>query len=522
MRTLRANAFALGFALAVIAGIVFRLYHVDQKTFWEDEALGAMHSLGYTEAEIVRAAPGMTSAAEMQRFFTLPQHDSLAATVRSLEAEDPQHPPAFYLLAHVWIRFFGPSVESIRSLSVLFGILALPCAFWFARSLFRDNGVALIFTLLVALSPFFVLYSQEAREYSLWSIATMLTCIAFLRACTGRDWRLWALYAAALALSLYVFPVTGLVALGLGLSLAVSGSDERKTSLAPFLAATAAAALAFAPWLKVMFTSPTLRLGMEGMSSAKLSAGAIAFVFLRNVRSAFFDVGFFRAGPLGSSLVNALAMAATIALVAYAFFFLVRNAPRERWAFVVLALCAPFLLFVARDLTGHGRFVYQARYFLPLLLGVQLAVAYTFARKLQTAPPSRLWRGAFAVVLACELGSCLIASQARTWWNKDYERSPEVAALVNQASAPLVVSDYFTPSILDLSRYLAPSVALSLRLKCATCLVAVSERPLPAPEERRATFVLGIPDAASDHRYRWIDARPYPPAPDPLNMFERI
>ena len=522
MRTLRANAIALGFALAVIAGVSFRLYHVDQKTFWEDEALGAMHSLGYTEAEIVRASPGVRSAAALQRYFVLPEHDSLAATLSSLAAEDPQHPPAFYLLTHEWIRIFGPSVTSFRSLSVLFGILVIPCAFWFARSVFRENGVALIFTVLVALSPFFVLYSQEAREYSLWSIATMLTCIAFLWALAARDWRRWILYALALAFSLYVFPVMGLVALGLGLYLVFCGDGERKASLAAYLGATAAAALAFAPWLRIMLTSPTLRLGMEGIGSAKLSASAIAFVFVRNIRSAFFDFGYFRAGPLGSSLPNAVAMAATVALVAYAFVFLVRNAPRERWGFVLLALCAPFLLLVARDLTGHGRLVYQARYFLPLLLGVQLAVAYTFARKLQAEPPDWFWRGALAVVLASEVASCLIASQARTWWNKDYERSPEVAAIVNRSAAPLVVSDYFTPSMLDLARYLAPNVALSLHLKCATCLEAATKQPLPAPAERGDTFALGIPDASNDRGYRWIDARPYPPAPDPLNMFEKI
>jgi hypothetical protein len=45
---------------------------------------------------------------------------------------------------------------------------------------------------------------------------------------------------------------------------------------------------------------------------------------------------------------------------------------------------------------------------------------------------------------------------------------------------------------------------------------------LPPPAERGDTFVVGIPDASSDRRYRWIDARPYPPAPGPLDMFEKL
>jgi len=522
-RSVRAapRVFLIGFALAVLCGIFLRAYHVERKVFWEDEALGAMHMLGYTEAEIVRVSPSLPNAAALQSYLVLPPNDSFGATVRSLALEDPQHPPLYYVLTHAWVRIFGPSVASLRWLSVLFGILVLPCAFWLARELFEAREVALTFTALVAVSPLYVLYAQEAREYSLWTVTTLLLCIAFLRARRTRSIIDWVLYAAAFALGLYVYPLTGLVALGMGLYVLFVERGRRNKTLGAFLVSTLAGTVAFAPWLTTMLTSPGLRRGMAVITSGKLSAVGTVFLFLRNVRSAIFDFGAFRLGPLGSTVPNALLVALAVLLAGYALCFLVRNAPVHQWGFVLFALCVPFTLLVVKDLTGHGLFVYQARYFIPLFIGLELALAFTFAHKALRPGSGWQWRAALAAVLLGGAASCLVSSQARTWWNKGYERSPDVAAIVNRAGRPLVVSDYFTPSILDLSRYLRPDVALRLNLKCAQCTLPARER---APSEGAPgdVFVLGIPPDSSARSGRWIDPRPFPRQADPLNMFAAL
>jgi len=507
-------------ALVVLTGVFFRLYHLDRKTFWEDEALGAMHTLGYTESEIVSASPNVRDAAAMQRYLSLPREDSLGATVRSLALEDPQHPPLYYLLAHVWVRFFGSSVASIRSLAAIFGILALPCAYWFARELFDDSGVAATFTALLALSPFYVLYSQEAREYSLWTVTTLLMCVMFLRAVRIGNVVAWALYSAAFAISLYVFPFSALVALGQGLYLLLRERGKVRGPLLAFVAASFAGAAAFVPWLVVVAGSQGLRRGMGAIASEKLSFVRIGFVLLRDVRGVFFDLGNFHVGPVGSTVPNALLLIVALVLVAYALFFLVRNDSFERWGYIVVALCCPLLLLIARDVLVHGSFVYQARYFIPALLGLQLAVAFLFARNI-LGPRRRAWEFAFGLVLAGGVVSCLLSSQATTWWNKDYERSPEVAAIVNGAPGPMVVSDHYVSSVLDLSLYLRPAVALRLNLRCAQCALsqAVSLPPIP---DGGSVFVLGVPGEANIGAARFIDARPHPPAPDRLNMFAPI
>ena len=76
------------------------------------------------------------------------------------------HPPLYYVLLHGWMEVFGTSNIAVRSLSGLFGVLCLPLAFVIGR---RRGGPLLgwIALAVVAVSPFAVRYSDEARMYSL-------------------------------------------------------------------------------------------------------------------------------------------------------------------------------------------------------------------------------------------------------------------------------------------------------------------------------------------------------------------
>src|SRR5579862_5104566 len=90
-------------ALAIVVGVCFRSYDLGGKTFWGDEILGVVRMLGYTEAEIVSAGPSIRTADDVQAYFRLsgPRNTGprpLVATVQSLASEDPQHPPAYYLM----------------------------------------------------------------------------------------------------------------------------------------------------------------------------------------------------------------------------------------------------------------------------------------------------------------------------------------------------------------------------------------------------------------------------------------
>jgi uncharacterized membrane protein len=516
--------------LTLVAGIFFRFYRLDGKVFWEDEILGAIHMLGYTEAEIVEGSPHIVDAQTLARYVRPDAGEDArpySATVRSLALEDPQHPPLYYLISRFWTSVFGASASGQRSLAAVFGVLALPCVYLLCLELFGSLEIALVALLLVALSPLWVLYAQEAREYSLWSGVIALDAWLFLRACRLGGWPAWLGYGALTALALYIYPLTGLAVIGFGAYLLIR---ERRLlgAFAGYLVASVAALVAFIPWLIAMRSSGGLERGMAVMMNAHLSPAAVASIFVRNLRFPFVDLGAFRLGPLGSTAVNLGLTVLVLALIAYALVCLVRQWPFRVWGFVLVGLCAPMMLLLGRDLVVSGHFVYQARYFMPLLLGIQIAVAAVFGRALFDDAPSALRGRVFAallvIVVAGELLSCVVSSRAATWWNKAYERNRAVAQIVNAAAQPVVVSNYYTPSVLALAFYLDPKVSMRLGLRCAQCGVdqgsqTALEAPLPASG---SVFLLQSDPPSDGAPQQWINPQTFPPLERPLNMFLAI
>jgi predicted membrane-bound mannosyltransferase len=111
-------------------------------------------------------------------------------------------PPLYYVLAWLWAKLFGTTEAGLRSLSALFGTIAVPVAWRAAREWFRRPAAGLIAATLVAVNPFFVWYSQEARSYSLLILTAVLTILTLGRALNDRTPRAYAAWAAAAAAAL--------------------------------------------------------------------------------------------------------------------------------------------------------------------------------------------------------------------------------------------------------------------------------------------------------------------------------
>lgn len=90
------------------------------------------------------------------------------------------HPPLYYALLHGWVDLLGPGQASVRFLSALFGALTVPVIYALGRHLAGERG-GLTAALLLALSPFHVRFSQEARMYALLTLLASLALWAFLR-----------------------------------------------------------------------------------------------------------------------------------------------------------------------------------------------------------------------------------------------------------------------------------------------------------------------------------------------------
>jgi uncharacterized membrane protein len=165
------------------------LVNIDLKPLWIDEAGMLMQVSGRTSREIGTALMSgeIQTAGELAHATKLAGASNLPAVVSVLASTDP-HPPLFAILLRLWIEAFGDSIAAARSLSVVFGVLLLPGAFWLGLELFRDRWAALLLTAVMAVSPFHVLYAQEARQYSLWTLVIVASSTVLLRAMRSSCW----------------------------------------------------------------------------------------------------------------------------------------------------------------------------------------------------------------------------------------------------------------------------------------------------------------------------------------------
>jgi uncharacterized membrane protein len=129
-------------------------------------------------------------------------HDYYEAMTRS----DIGNSPFYYLLLHNWMEVFGMSDFSIRLFSVLFSVLIIGLTFLFARRFFSVE-TGLISAAIVAVEPFFIAYSHQARNYSLTFFLTLLATYYFLQIIenkAGRRKTLWLYAGYVLAAGLSV------------------------------------------------------------------------------------------------------------------------------------------------------------------------------------------------------------------------------------------------------------------------------------------------------------------------------
>lgn len=456
-------------AALLVLGVFFRLYNLDGKVYWHDETMTSLRVSGYTQSQFVEQAyTGQTTRIEtLLAQYQYPNSGrGWDETWRAL-AEHPEHSPGYYVLTRLWLERLPHSVTMIRLLSALIGVLTLPTMFWLTRELFQSAHVAWVTTALFAVSPFQVLYAQEAREYSLWALTILGSSAALLSA---RGWKGWTGYGLSAAAALYVHPFSGFLLMGHGLYVAIA---RKRQQWLGFLGAMALALLLFFPWLWVVVQNFDRFVGNTASVNVD-RAGEMPLFWLLNLSRVFFDLN---QGPSAINpahyLLAALAIAALINLC--------RSEPPQRWVFVVTLVGVMGVALIGPDVFLGGRRSSITRYAVPVYLGLQIAIGHFLAQRLQPSPHDvprkRHWRRWRGVAIALALGgilSCAVSAHVPVWWHKSYAKSrriPDVAQAVNTSvergvrsgHRPLLLSDYQPAGrILTLAHALDPEVALQL------------------------------------------------------------
>ena len=233
--------------IIILLATCLRVIQLSGKNLWIDEIITAIFTfgIGYHSFPTETVMPLNEIAALFQY-----QHQSCPEISQSL-AQQSSHPPLFFCLMHQWLGLIQQLPFSdislaiqLRLLPAILGIICVFLLYHLNKESFSSQA-GLIGATLMAVSPFAVYLSQEARQYSLGLVLITLALFALIKIIKQSqggliDWLLWGItnslgiythyffllsfFAQILTLFifLYAFPkrliTLGGVILGVGLS----------------------------------------------------------------------------------------------------------------------------------------------------------------------------------------------------------------------------------------------------------------------------------------------------------------
>ncbi|MEH2277053.1 MAG: glycosyltransferase family 39 protein [Nostoc sp.] len=471
--------FLIIFLLAM--GILFRFFNLDSKVYWHDETYTSLRISGYTITEVKQQIFNnrVIAGESFAQFQGANQQKNLNDTIMALAKENSHHPPLYYIIARLWMEIFGNSVTAIRSLSVFISLLVFPCVYWLCQELFNVPlsvpGVAIA---LMAISPIYLVYAQEAQEYILWLVTILLSSASLLRAMRlelqDKDelvkerqrpdlFAIWSIYAVTLAISLYTFLWSAFVAVAHGIYVMSIAKFQLTGTVRTYLLASLVGFLAFMPWITIVMGDFFQFLISADKITTQSSLMPIFPFLLMQLSRIFFDIDLSLDNPL-DYLITPL----FLILVGYSIYFICKTTNYKVWLFIIILIVVPALPLILPDLIAGGIRSSSEPYLIPSYLGIQVAVAYLLATQLYNGNVSHrsIWHIIMALVIICGLISYKVSSQAETWWNKGMSYgNPQVAQIINQTTRPLLISDALGDNygnVFSLSYLLEPKVRFLL------------------------------------------------------------
>jgi len=173
----------LSLAITIVIGTILRFWNLELKPLWLDEVITALFSLGKTYENVpLDVLLPLTSFREI---FTLNPATNCPAIAQNI-IKYSTHPPGFFCLMYAWVEstLNSPVKHSLifvlRSLPALFGVSAIVSIYYLNRIAFSKTA-GLVGAAVMAVSPFAVYLSQEARHYTLPLFLITLSLITLIQ-----------------------------------------------------------------------------------------------------------------------------------------------------------------------------------------------------------------------------------------------------------------------------------------------------------------------------------------------------
>jgi uncharacterized membrane protein len=149
----------------LLLGLLLRFWQLDAKPLWLDEVLTALFTTGHTYRDIPLGV--LFPLTDLDKLFAFRSGVGCAQITQTVATESV-HPPLFFCLLYGWLNWLRPEnwVWALRALPALFGVGTIAALYYLNRLAF-SAAAGLAGAALMAVSPFVVYLSQEARHYTL-------------------------------------------------------------------------------------------------------------------------------------------------------------------------------------------------------------------------------------------------------------------------------------------------------------------------------------------------------------------
>jgi 4-amino-4-deoxy-L-arabinose transferase-like glycosyltransferase len=163
------------------------------------------------------------------------------------------NPPAFFMMMHQWMQWFGADEVVFKLPAFVFGILLIPAIYWLGCVAYSKN-TGVLAAAIAAFAPDAIYYSQEARPYTLTALLCCLGMAFYLKLLKSPRQRMNQLgFIVCGALLLYSQYTGALLIVSLGITTLYLWWRPKTIPLIPFVGVFGAIGVLFLPWIPVFF-----------------------------------------------------------------------------------------------------------------------------------------------------------------------------------------------------------------------------------------------------------------------------
>lgn len=142
-------------SLVLLLSFILRVYRLEIESIWYDEA-----------------------------FSISVANENIFKLIERVAADD--NPPLYYIILHFWIKMFGYGENSVRFISVIFGVLSVYVLYRVGRLIFNEE-IGILGAFILSISLFNIRYSQDTRFYSLLTLLVLISNYYFIKILKERN-----------------------------------------------------------------------------------------------------------------------------------------------------------------------------------------------------------------------------------------------------------------------------------------------------------------------------------------------